>query len=96
MKHYLTTLLLLTTAILSAQTGTIEGSLTDKTFNNEPLAFASVFLKGTEKGAQSDFDGNYVIENVPVGIYSLEISYVGYETVVINKVMVESDKFTGI
>ncbi|MEM7086395.1 MAG: TonB-dependent receptor [Bacteroidota bacterium] len=96
MKHYLTTLLLLTTVILSAQTGTVEGSLTDKTFNNEPLAFASVFLKGTEKGAQSDFDGNYIIENVPVGTYSLEISYVGYETVVIPNVVVEADKFTRI
>lgn len=96
MKHYLTILLLLATAILSAQTGTVEGSLTDKTFNNEPLAFASVFLKGTEKGAQSDFDGNYVIENVPVGTYSLEISYVGYETVVIPNVLIEADKFTRI
>ena len=87
---------MLSAAILSAQTGTIEGSLTDKSFNNEPLAFASVFLKGTEKGAQSDFDGNYVIENIPVGNYSLEISYVGYETVVIPNVIVKANKFTRI
>ena len=96
MKHYLTTLLLLTTAIIYGQSGTIEGSLIDKTFNNEPLAFASVYLKGTEKGAQSDFDGNYIIENVPMGTYSLEISYVGYETVVIPNVAVEADKFIRI
>ena len=96
MKHYLTTLLLLITAIVTAQTGTIEGSLIDKSFNNEPLAFASAFLKGTEKGAQSDFDGNYIIENIPVGTYSLEISYVGYETVIIPNVVVEADKFTRI
>jgi len=96
MKQFLTTILLLAVTIVSAQTGTVEGSLKDKSFNDDPLAFASVLLIGTDKGAQSDMDGNYIISDIPVGTYQLEISYVGYETVVIPNVVVEANKFTRI
>ncbi|MEL6810584.1 MAG: outer membrane beta-barrel protein [Bacteroidota bacterium] len=96
MKLFLTTIALLFVTIVTAQTGTVEGSLKDKSYNNEPLAFASVVIKGTDKGAQSDFDGNYIIENVPVGTYSIEISYVGYETVTIDNVVVEDGKFSRV
>ncbi|MGD1947874.1 MAG: TonB-dependent receptor domain-containing protein [Croceivirga sp.] len=45
-----------------------------------PVAGASVYLEGTEKGAQTDFDGNFRIQNVTPGSYNLIASYVGYET----------------
>ncbi|MEM7186683.1 MAG: outer membrane beta-barrel protein [Bacteroidota bacterium] len=96
MKKFITLLLLLSVAIAQAQTGTIEGNLTDKSFNNDPLAFASVLVKGTNKGAQSNMDGYYIIENVPVGTYELEISFVGYETVTLPNIVVEADKYTRI
>lgn len=96
MKNVTTIIAIFLSMMAIGQTGTIEGSLTDKSFNNEALAFASVIIKGTDKGSQSDFDGNYIIENVPVGIYSVEISYVGYETVTIDNVAIEDGKFTRI
>ena len=45
-----------------------------------PIGGVSVYLEGTEKGAQTDFDGNYTIQNVAPGSYNLIASYIGYET----------------
>ena len=66
-------------SILYAQvTVDLFGSVTDEV--GEPLFGASVFLEGTEIGAQTDFDGNYVINDVTPGSYNLIVSYIGYET----------------
>tara|TARA_A100000171_G_scaffold53120_1_gene77161 strand:- start:1348 stop:4134 length:2787 start_codon:yes stop_codon:yes gene_type:complete len=96
MNRLFTAAMLLVTALTFAQTGTIEGTLTDKDANGEPLPFANVILKGTTKGTTTDFDGNYIIENVAAGSYVVEFSFVGYETVEIPNVTVETDKFTRI
>lgn len=61
-------------------TGSVVGKLTDKEYNNEPLAFANVLIKGTTKGTTSDFDGLYTFEALEAGSYSLIFSFVGYET----------------
>lgn len=74
----LTTLTSITTYAQS--TGTITGMVTDKEFNNEPLPQANVLIKGTQKGTVTDFDGLYTISNVEAGSYTLEFSFVGYET----------------
>ncbi len=58
--------------------GELSGNVTDET--GQPILGASVFLQGTEKGAQTDFDGNYRIENIVPGSYNLIVSYVGFET----------------
>ncbi|MBK0371080.1 TonB-dependent receptor [Flavobacterium agrisoli] len=64
-----------------AQTkGTIKGTLTDKEMNNETLPFANIVVKGTNYNANSDLDGKYSI-SVPAGKYTLQFSFVGYETV---------------
>ncbi len=78
----LTLLLILFTATLSyaQNTGSIVGKLTDKEFNNEPLAYANVLIKGTTTGTTSDFDGLYAFENLDPGSYTLVYSFVGYET----------------
>jgi outer membrane receptor for ferrienterochelin and colicin len=43
-----------------------------------PLAFSKIFVEGTDKGSVADIDGNYRIE-LPVGTYTLRVSFVGYE-----------------
>ncbi|MBO3115468.1 TonB-dependent receptor [Winogradskyella sp. DF17] len=66
---------------LQAQnTGSIVGKLTDKEFNNEPLPFANIVIKGTSKGTTSDIDGLYELNNLDPGKYVLIFSFVGYET----------------
>ena len=50
MKRFLLICILLVSGVVSAQnTGSVSGKLTDKEFNNEPLAFANVLIKGTTK-----------------------------------------------
>lgn len=81
MKHrsLLVLLLLAAPAILVAQSlrGTITGRITDEQ-TGEGLPSVNVFLKGTYYGAATDIDGNYVIENVNPGEYTLEASIIGY------------------
>ncbi|MGE5944420.1 MAG: carboxypeptidase-like regulatory domain-containing protein, partial [Flavobacteriales bacterium] len=81
MKKLTLLLLLFTVTISNAQTtGSIVGKLIDKEYNNEPLAFANVLIKGTSKGTTSDVDGLYGFTDLEIGTYTLVFSFVGYET----------------
>ena len=87
---------LLSGAMVIAQTNSITGKLIDVEYNNEPLPFANVFIKGTEKGVTSDMDGLYAIEDIAPGSYTVVYSYVGYKTVEIPNVTVTPGKVTQI
>ncbi len=50
--------------------------------NNEALPGASVFLYPVKKGTVTDAKGNFVIDNLPKGKYAVEISFVGYKTLI--------------
>lgn len=63
--------------IVLAQTQSVSGTVTDS--NGVPLPGASVIVKGTTNGTQSDFDGNYSLSNVP-SEGTLVFSYLGYQT----------------
>lgn len=96
MKKLILLFILFTSFFTYAQTtGSIVGKLIDKEFNNEPLAFGNVLIKGTTKGTISDIDGLYGIENLEPGTYTLVYSFVGYETQEI-EVTVESGKVTEV
>ena len=71
------TVLFLTTAAF-AQTVRITGTVTD---NYGPVIGASVIESGTQNGASTDMDGNFVL-NVRPGA-TIEISSIGYKTQVI-------------
>ncbi len=86
---------LLSSLNVNAQFGTIKGSLTDNE-NGESLIGATVLLEGTTSGASSDLDGNYVIERVKPGVYSLKITYVGYQEEIISGVIVKGNEVTTI
>lgn len=61
-------------------TGTITGKVNDQT--GEPLYFANVYFdQETERGSLTDWDGQFVLENVVPGTYTLVASYIGYKTV---------------
>ena len=95
MKKFTVLFILFITAFSYAQTGSIVGKLTDKEYNNEPLAFANVLLKGTTIGTTSDFDGLYELNNLESGTYTIVVSFVGYETQEI-MVTVVTDKVTEV
>lgn len=81
MKNLLLLLILVTSfSSLAQNTGAIAGKLIDQEYNNEPLAFANVLIKGTAKGTMSNMDGSYNVSDLVPGSYTLVFSFVGYET----------------
>lgn len=66
-------------ATMFAQNGTVTGTILDKEFNNEPLPFANIVIKGTKQGTSTNENGKYSISLKP-GNYILVIGYLGYET----------------
>jgi hypothetical protein len=59
-----------------AQTFVLSGKITDG--KNESLPFASVFVKGTTIGTNSNVDGFYTLKLEP-GQYEIVFQYVGYK-----------------
>lgn len=55
----------------------IKGRITSA---NEPIAFAPVGLEGTSYGTVTDIEGNFEIDDVPSGNYTLKASAVGFRS----------------
>jgi len=79
--------------LVAGTTGKIAGKVLD-TKTKEGIPSAVVTIVGTSLGAATDFDGNYVILNVPPGTYSISVSYVGYQPTRVNNVGVNVDYTT--
>jgi len=62
------------------EASSINGILMDLESNNEGLAYAKVSIKETGKSAFTDEKGFFKIENLTEGNYTIEYSFVGYET----------------
>ena len=78
-------LLLIAVKGYSQQSMKISGTLSDS-LTHEPIQFATVALlnqqtKAAVKGIQTDTIGHFVLENVPAGTFSLRVSYVGYNNI---------------
>lgn len=73
--------------------GSIQGMLYDVN-SGEALIGANVLIVGTTFGSATNIEGRYSIANVPPGIYTLAISYLGYETSVVRDVRVASGQAT--
>ena len=66
---------------MAVMAGNLKGNITDKA-TREPLTGATVQVVGTALGAVADIDGNYQLDLKP-GTYTLQVSYVGYKTEVV-------------
>ncbi len=75
--HWLFMIFLLGISWVTAQEKTITGSVTDQ--DNTPLPGVNVIVKGTVRGTQTDFDGNYTIDGSEGEI--LIFSYLGQGTI---------------
>ncbi|RRO20323.1 TonB-dependent receptor [Flavobacteriaceae bacterium 14752] len=94
-SHFLGFLLsIVLTSTVFAQQGRIQGTIQDGELN-DILPFANVIIKGTQTGTTSDFEGKYSIELEP-GTYTVEFSYVGYQTVEISEVVVKPNDITTV
>jgi len=61
----------------AAQNVTVTGAVNEGA--DSPLPGVSILIKGTSTGTATDFDGNFVLEDVPISSV-LVFSYVGFET----------------
>lgn len=76
---------------LAANTGNITGKVTDRR-TGEPLPGASVVVEGTELGAATDANGQYLIINIPPGRYTVTASFMGYNDAKVTDVLVIQDQ----
>ncbi len=85
--------LLLASFAFSQKTQTIKGTVIDKQ-SQFPLIGANVVVLGTEPlmGNITDVDGNFRIENIPLGRHTIQISYLGYESTVVGNLVLNSAK----
>ena len=77
MYKLLISLSILTISVIPciAQHATIKGKITNG--DGKPAEFLNVELKGTNKGGMSDETGEYKIENINPGTYTLVVTGIG-------------------
>ncbi len=75
-KSYTIFTLLLFFCLQQAIAITVSGKVTDE--NNQPVPFASIYIKGTTHGTSSNLQGFYTIELAP-GKYELVFKLIGYK-----------------
>jgi len=76
--------------LYSGTDGTIRGKVLN--MEGEALIGAQIYIESLGIGAVADFDGNYIILNVPVGEYDLKVDMISYKSFVMQNVDVIMDK----
>ncbi len=98
-QSFLVLVLILTMALANplwpGTTGKIAGTITEKS-NGEKLPGANIVVAGTRWGAVTDMEGRYTILEVPPGTYSLQVTLLGHQKMIINDVRVYIDQTTRI
>lgn len=82
------------TTLFAQNPGSVSGKITDGA-TKEPLPYVSIVLKDGVTVAASDVStesGDFTIKNLPLKSYTVEISYMGYETKVLKAALAESTK----
>lgn len=93
MKSLYTILLFAFSQFIFSQTSLIKGTiLEDKTGKTMPGV--DIKVVNTKFSTSTDFDGNFIIRDVPVGTYEVQISTSSYKTKIISEVIVKADDAT--
>lgn len=74
----------------SQQGGVLTGIVKDSA--DIPIEGVSIKIKGTYSGAVSAPDGSYRIENITPGIYTVEVSSIGFRTLEYTGIKIEANK----
>ena len=76
-------------------TQSIRGNITDL-YSHEAVAFATIIIQNTDPvvGTISNDEGYFELKDIPVGRYNIQVSFIGYEPVIIREVQVISAKET--
>lgn len=87
---FFTTLFTLIAVQLTAQKGTIRGTVYEGD-TGEPMYGVTVLIEGTSNGAISDFDGKFEISVEP-GTYTVKATFVSFQSIVVSDVNVAPGK----
>ena len=88
--YFIIFLFIFSSVVFAGTTGKIAGRVVDAN-TGEPLVGANILVKDSFLGASTDLDGYYAILNVPPGSYTVEATYIGYNTKVISDVKINID-----
>ena len=93
MRYLLLITCLLYIGLIYSQEQTIRGTVLDKD-SQFPLVGANVIVTDISPivGAATDFDGRFIVEKVPLGRHTVQISYIGYETQTLTNQEITSGK----
>ena len=82
-----------TLSTLAGTTGKISGTVKDAD-TNEPLPGCNIVIEGTDLGAASNLEGQFIILNITPGIYTVRASMIGYKNYIISNVHIVADLTT--
>ena len=71
-------LILLPLAAISQNKGRLSGFVVDKS-TQQRLPFATVTITGINQSVATDSAGNFRITDIPLNVYTLEVSLIGYK-----------------
>jgi TonB-linked SusC/RagA family outer membrane protein len=67
---------------MAQQVRTIKGVVLDE--ESEAVIGANVFIPGTTVGTATDLEGNFSLSNVPADQKTIQVSYIGYQTQIVD------------
>ncbi len=92
MKRILYLFLCFNTFILNAQeVGVIKGKVIDAT-TRESIPYVDVFIVGTQKGSTTNENGEFSIQEAPLGYQKVQASFLGFQTIVSEDYLVTKEK----
>ena len=91
LKKYLLFILVFMSVEIIAQTGSLKGRVFNE-INNKSIEGAAILIENTTIGTTSDQDGNYIIENLKPGNYTITVRYLGYESAVFYDLNIPTNK----
>ncbi len=95
MKYLITMITMLISSVILYSieiTGTLEGTVTDNA--GFPVANANISFEGLHYGVITEMDGNYIIEGLPEGTYSLICSHFTYLEQIIDSIKIGAFEIT--
>lgn len=95
-SNLLISILLLTPLFLHAQKGSISGKIIDAKLAEGLIGCTVKVDDGAAGGAVTDYEGRYMIVNVPAGKHTISVSYTGYTEKRIGDVEVKNGEATTV
>jgi hypothetical protein len=91
LKKYLFFILVTLSFEMFAQAGTIKGRISNE-INNNSIKGAAILIENTEIGTTSDENGNYLLDNLTPGNYTITVSFLGFESAIFYDLNVPTNK----